>query len=94
MSKKLGVKIPPGRISPHFIKNFPLTFLLEDRFLLDSGEIYSLLRLMKLAPDLNKYIPNSCSLQAYDDDGGDGSCDRASTFGWTASESGSQDLCL
>ena len=50
MSKKLGVKIPPGGISPNLIKNFPLTFLLEDRFLLDLGEIYSLLGLMKLAP--------------------------------------------
>ena len=51
MSKKLGVKIPPGGISPNFIKNFHLTFLLEDRFLLDLGEIYSLLGLMKLAPE-------------------------------------------
>ena len=50
MSKKLGVKIPPGGISPNFIKNFPISFLLEDRFRLDLGEIYSLLRLMKLAP--------------------------------------------
>jgi len=54
MSKKLGVKIPPGGISPNFIKNFPLTFLLEDRFLLDLGEIYSLLGLMKLAPGFTK----------------------------------------
>ena len=52
MSKKLGVKIPPDGISPNFIKNFPLTFLLEDRFLLDLGEINSLLGLMKLAPSL------------------------------------------
>jgi len=50
MSKKLGVKIPPGGIPPNFAKNFPLAFLLEDRFLLDLGEIYSLLGLMKLAP--------------------------------------------
>ena len=50
MSKKLGVKIPPGRISPNFVKNFPHAFLLEDRFLLDLGKIYSLLKLMKLAP--------------------------------------------
>ena len=56
MSKKLGVKIPLGRISPNFIKNFPLTFLLEDRFLLDFGEIYSLLRLMKLAPVLVRAV--------------------------------------
>ena len=28
MSKKLGVKIPPGGISPNFVKNFPLAFLL------------------------------------------------------------------
>ena len=49
MSKKLGVKIPPGRISPNFVKNFPHAFLLEDRFLLDLGKIYSLLELMKLA---------------------------------------------
>ena len=52
MSKKLGVKIPPGRFSPNFIKIFPLIFLLEDRFLLDLGEIYSLLGLMKLAPGI------------------------------------------
>ena len=50
MSKKLGVKIPPGGISPNFVKSFPLAFLLEDRFLLDFGKIYSLLELMKLAP--------------------------------------------
>ena len=56
MSKKLGVKIPPGRISPNFIKNFPLTFLLEDRFLVDLGEIYSLLGLMKLAPDFKMLL--------------------------------------
>ena len=48
MSKKLGVKIPPGGISPNFVKNFPLAFLLEDRFLRDLGKIYSLLELMKL----------------------------------------------
>jgi len=54
MSKKLGVKIPSGGISPNFIKNVPLTFLLEDRFLLDLGEIYSLLGLMKLAPGFSK----------------------------------------
>ena len=41
MSKKLGVKIPPGGISPNLIKNFPFAFLLEDRFLLKLGEIYS-----------------------------------------------------
>ena len=56
MSKKLGVKIPPGGISPNFIKNFPLTFLLEDIFLLDLGEIYSLLGLMKLAPVLVRAV--------------------------------------
>ena len=50
MSKKLGVKIPLGGISPNFIENFPLTFLLEDRFNMDLGEIYTLLGLMKLAP--------------------------------------------
>ena len=50
MSKKVGVKILHGRISPNFVKNFPLAFLQEDRFLLDLGKIYSLLKLMKLAP--------------------------------------------
>ena len=53
MSKKLGVKISPGGISPNFIKKFPLAFLLEDRFLLGLGEIYSLLG-MKLAPGNNE----------------------------------------
>ena len=52
MSKKLGVKIPPGRISPNFVQNFPHAFLLEDIFLLDLGKIYSFLELMKLAPSL------------------------------------------
>ena len=51
MSKKLGVKISPGRISPNFVKFFPHAFLLEDRFLLDLGKIYNLLELMKLAPN-------------------------------------------
>jgi len=50
MRQKLGVKIPPGGISPNLIKNPPLAFLLEDRFLLKLGEIYSKLRLMKLTP--------------------------------------------
>ena len=50
MSEKPGVKIPPGGISPNLIKNPPLAFLLEDRFLLKLEEIYSKLRLMKLAP--------------------------------------------
>ena len=50
MSKKLGVKISPGGISPNFVNNFPLAFLQEDRFLLDLRKIYSLLELMKLAP--------------------------------------------
>ena len=48
MSKKLGVKIPPDGISPNFVKNFPLAFLLEDRFLRYLGKIYSLLKLIKL----------------------------------------------
>ena len=30
MSKKLGVKIPPGGISLNLIKNFPITFLLSE----------------------------------------------------------------
>ena len=41
MSKKLGVKISPGGISPNFVKYFPPAFLLEDKFLLDLGKIYS-----------------------------------------------------
>jgi len=53
MSKKLGVKIPPGGISPNFIKIFPLAFLLEDRFILDLGKIYSSLELKKLAPGVS-----------------------------------------
>ena len=58
MSEKLGVIFPPGGISPNLIKNPPLAFLLEDRFLLKLGEIYSKLRLMKLTPgaDLIKTI--------------------------------------
>ena len=59
MSKKLGVKIPLGGISPNFVKNLPVAFLLEDRFLLDLGKIYSLLELMKLAPGKSPRITGS-----------------------------------
>ena len=51
MRKKLGAKIPAGRISQNFfVHNFPLAFFLEGRFLLDLGKIYSLRELMKLTP--------------------------------------------
>ena len=70
MSKKLGVKIPPGGISQNFVMNFPHAFLLEDRFLLDLGKIYSLLELMKLAPGLLRALPQrKLSYRTHDRDG-------------------------
>jgi len=51
--QKVGSKISIGGISPGFVKNQARAFLLEDRFLLDFGKIYSSFELMKLAPELS-----------------------------------------
>jgi len=40
-------EVPPGGLTPNFVKNLPLAVLLDGRFLLDLGKIYFLLELMK-----------------------------------------------
>ena len=42
MSKKLGVKISPGVITPNFIMNFPLVFLLRGQIPFELGRNFLL----------------------------------------------------